>query len=152
MCTLHYELCNMSNSLRIMDYAQCRTQYALSNLHCALCSISCILSYLVCTKLCGTGRGAKTENGKLPKGRGGVIYNPKIYVAYFWTLNGAFWALNWYKRVISVFRVCFFNNCIEKNQNKSHFEEGASESPSPPPLKCSGNSSALVTPSVIITM
>ena len=71
MCTLHYELCNRSNSLRIMDYAQCRTQYALSNLHCALCSIQCILSYLVCTKLCGTGRGAKTENGKLPKGRGG---------------------------------------------------------------------------------
>ena len=86
MCTLHYELCNRSNSLRIMDYAQCRTQYALSNLHCALCSIQCILSYLVCTKLFGTGRGAKTENGKLPKGRGGVIYNPKIYVAYFLTL------------------------------------------------------------------
>ena len=26
--------------------------------------------------------------------------------------------------VISGFRVCFFNNCIGKNQNKAHFEEG----------------------------
>ena len=29
---------------------------------------------------------------------------------------------------MSGFRVCFFNNCIEKNQNKTHFEEGTSES------------------------
>ena len=28
------------------------------------------------------------------------------------------------KRVNSGFRVCLFNNCIEKNQNKTHFEEG----------------------------
>ena len=48
-------------------------------------------------------------------------------------MNRAFWAWNWYKRVISGFRVCFFNNCIEKNQNKTHFEEGTSESP--PPLE-----------------
>ena len=32
------------------------------------------------------------------------------------------------KIVISGFRVCFFNYCIEKNQNKTHFEEGTSES------------------------
>ena len=42
------------------------------------------------------------------------------------TLNTAFWAWNYFKRVISGFRVCFFNNCIEKNQNKTHFEEGSS--------------------------
>ena len=29
----------------------------------------------------------------------------------------------------SNFRVCFFNNYIEKNQNKTHSEEGTSESP-----------------------
>ena len=40
-------------------------------------------------------------------------------------LNRTLRAWNWYKRVISGFRVCFFNNCIEKNQNKTHFEEGS---------------------------
>ena len=37
----------------------------------------------------------------------------------------------------SNFRVqgMFFNNCIEKNQNKTHFEEGTSEPPPPPPLE-----------------
>ena len=28
-------------------------------------------------------------------------------------------------------RVCFFSNCIEKNQKQTHFEEGPSESPPP---------------------
>ena len=54
----------------------------------------------------------------------GVIFNPKIYFADFWNFKQGFWAWNWFKRVISGFRVCFFNNCIEKNQNKTHFEEG----------------------------
>ena len=27
-----------------------------------------------------------------------------------------------------MFRIWFFNNCIEKNQNKTHFEEGSHES------------------------
>ena len=30
------------------------------------------------------------------------------------------------RRVISGFRVCYFNDFIEKNQNKTHFEEGFS--------------------------
>ena len=30
------------------------------------------------------------------------------------------------------FQVMFFNNCIDENQNKVHFEEGSSEHPSPP--------------------
>ena len=85
----------------------------------------------------------KTSKGD---GGGGVIYNPKIYDAYFWTLNGAFWALNWYKRVISGFRVCF-STIVLKNQNKTHFEEGISEPP-PPLWKCFKNSSVLVTPFV----
>ena len=38
-------------------------------------------------------------------------------------------------RVISGFRVCFFNNCIEKNQNKTHFEGGTSKFPAPLPLE-----------------
>ena len=36
------------------------------------------------------------------------------------------WAWNQYKIVISGFRVCFFNNYIEKNQNNTQFEECAS--------------------------
>ena len=50
-------------------------------------------------------------------------------VADFGTLNRALWAGNLYVIVISGFRVCFVNNCIEKNQNKTYFEEGTSESP-----------------------
>ena len=33
------------------------------------------------------------------------------------TLKRALWAWNWYKRVISGFRACFFNKCIETHQN-----------------------------------
>ena len=47
----------------------------------------------------------------------------------FGTLNRVF-EHDWYKRVFSGFRVCFFNNCSEKNQNKTHFEESTSEPPS----------------------
>ena len=96
------------------------------NLHAALLLLS-QGSY----DLLGTNGNTKTDvfSEKFQKG-GGVISNPKIYIADFGLLNRAFWAWKWYKRVISGFRVCFFNNCIEKNQNKTHFEEGTSESPS----------------------
>ena len=50
----------------------------------------------------------------------GVIFNPKIYFADFGNFKQGFWAWNWFKRVISGFRVCFFNNCNKKNQNKTH--------------------------------
>ena len=59
---------------------------------------------------------------------GVVIFNPKKYIADIGTLNRTFWSWNWYKIVIIGFRVCFFKNCIEKNQNKTPFEEGTSES------------------------
>ena len=42
---------------------------------------------------------------KVPKGEGGIFLC---------------------RRVTSGFRVCFCNNCIEKNQNKVHFEEDSS--------------------------
>ena len=60
---------------------------------------------------------------------GGVIFNPKIYIADFGNVKQAFLSMKLIQK--SNFRVCFFNNCIEKNQNKTHFEEGTSE---PPPL------------------
>ena len=63
----------------------------------------------------------------MPKG-GGVIFNPKIYVADF----GNFEQGSVIMKLIQNdnFRVqgIFFNNCIEKNHNKTHLEEGTSES------------------------
>ena len=63
--------------------------------------------------------------GKVPRGRG--HFHSKIYIADFGNFKQGFLSWNWYKIVISGFRICFFNNCIEKNQNKTHFEEGTSE-------------------------
>ena len=64
--------------------------------------------------------------GKVPKGGGGGSFSiQKFMLQILGTINKAFWAWNWYKRVISGLRVCFFNNFIEKNQNKTHFEKGS---------------------------
>ena len=61
----------------------------------------------------------------MPKG-GGVIFNPKIYVADFGNFKQGFLTMKLIQK--SIFRVqgMFFNNCIEKSQNKIHFEEGSS--------------------------
>ena len=71
----------------------------------------------ICRKL-GKYGGTKLDefSEKFQRGGGEVIF--------MGTFNRAFRAWNWYKRVIAGFRVCFFNNCIENNQNKTHFEEG----------------------------
>ena len=71
--------------------------------------------------LLGKDGCAKSDGtfGKVPKG-GEVIFNQKIYVADFGNFKQGFLSMKF--RV----RVCFFNNCIEKNQNKTHFEEGSS--------------------------
>merc|ERR1712012_714431 len=61
------------------------------------------------------------------KGRGGgVIFNPKKYIADFGIFNQGFLFMKLIQN--SNFRVqgMFFNDCIEKNQNKTHFEEGSS--------------------------
>ena len=57
-------------------------------------------------------------------GGGGVIFNPKIYVAGFGNFKQEFLSMKLIQK--SNFRVqgMFFNNCIEENQNKIHFEEG----------------------------
>ena len=65
--------------------------------------------------------------GKKPK-VGGSFSIQKFILHILGAFNSAFWAWNWFKRVISGFRVSFFNNCIEKNQNQTHFGEGTSES------------------------
>ena len=103
MCTLHYELFNRSNSLRIMDYAQFRTQYALSNLHCALCSIQCILSYLVCTKLCGTGRVPKQKTENFQRGGGESFLIQKFMLHIFFNFLGGFLCIKLIQK--SYFRV-----------------------------------------------
>merc|ERR1712012_485450 len=61
------------------------------------------------------------------KGRGGgVIFNPKKYIADFGNFNQGFLIMKLIQN--SNFRVqgMFFNDCIEKNQNKTHVEEGSS--------------------------
>ena len=57
---------------------------------------------------------------KSSKGGEGSFSIQKFTLQILGTLNRAFLAWNWFKRVISGFRVCFFNNCIERNQNKTH--------------------------------
>ena len=48
--------------------------------------------------------------------KGGGIFNPKIYVADFGNFKQGFLSMKLIKRrVISGFRVCFFNNCIDIN-------------------------------------
>jgi len=47
---------------------------------------------------------------------GGVIFNPKIYIADFGNFKRGFLSIELIKRrVISEFRGCFFNNCIDIN-------------------------------------
>ena len=54
--------------------------------------------------------------GKVPKRGRGVIFNPKIYIAVFGNFKQGFLSKKLIKRrVISGFRVCFFNNCIDIN-------------------------------------
>ena len=62
------------------------------------------------------------------EGRGGVIFNQKIYVVDFGNFKQGLLIMK--LLLNSNFRVqsMFFNNCIEKNQNKTHFEEATSES------------------------
>ena len=60
----------------------------------------------------------------------GVIFNPKIHIADFGNFKQGFLSMKLIQK--SNFRVqgmFFFNNCIDKNQNKTYFEEGTSESP-----------------------
>ena len=64
---------------------------------------------------------------KSAKGGGGAIFNPKIYVADFENFKQGFLIMKLIQK--SNFRVqgMFFSaNCIDKNQNKTHFEEGTS--------------------------
>ena len=63
-------------------------------------------------------------SGKLQ--RGGSFSIQKFIFQIMATFNRNIWSWNWYKIVISEFRECFFKNSIEKNQNKTHFEEGSS--------------------------
>ena len=59
---------------------------------------------------------------KSAKGGGAVIFNPKIDVAVFGNFKQGFSIIKLIQLVIG-FRVCFFNNCIEKNQNKTHLKK-----------------------------
>ena len=65
--------------------------------------------------------------GSSEGGEGGVIFNPEIYIADFGNFKQGFLSMKLIQK--SNFRVqgMFFSaNCIDKNQNKTHFEEGTS--------------------------
>ena len=53
----------------------------------------------------------------------GVIFNPKIYIADFGNSEEGFLSMKLIQKSNFRVQVCFLNNCIEKNQNKTHFEE-----------------------------
>ena len=68
----------------------------------------------------GSGYQIGSIFGKVPKGGrwegGGFIFNPKIYIANFGNFKQGFLSTKLIKRgVISGFRVCFLNNCININ-------------------------------------
>ena len=69
---------------------------------------------------------------KSSKRGGGVISNPKIYVADFGHLNRAFWAWNWYKRVISgyVFQQLYW----EKSKQDTFWRGPPPHPPHPPTM------------------
>ena len=57
---------------------------------------------------------------------GGIIFNPKIYIAGFENFKHGFLSMKFIQKRNFRVQGMFFNNCIEKNQNKTHFEEGSS--------------------------
>ena len=68
------------------------------------------------------------------KGGGGVIFNPKIYVADFGNFKQGFLRMKF--MYMSNFRVqgMFFQQSFWEKSNKTHFKEGNSESPPHPPF------------------
>ena len=75
----------------------------------------------------GTGHATNTDefSEKFQRGEG-VIFNPKNSVADFGKFKQGFLSMRLTQK--NNFKVCFFNNCIAKNENKTHFEEGTSVS------------------------
>ena len=67
------------------------------------------------------GRSSRVNFQKSAKR--GVIFNPKIYVGNFGNFKQGFLSMKLIQ--YSNFRVqdMFFNNCIGKNKNETHFEE-----------------------------
>ena len=81
------------------------------------------------TQQCHLGRDGCTKSDefseKFQRG-GGVIFNPKIYVVDFGNFKQAILNMKLIRKSNFSVQGMFFNNCIEKNQNKTHFEEGSS--------------------------
>ena len=79
-----------------------------------------------------TGRPKRMNFRKSSKGGGGSFPIQKFILQILDLQTGLF------EHEIDTkgsFQGMFFNNCIEKNQNKTHFKEGTSEPPPPHPLE-----------------
>ena len=76
------------------------------------------------------GKGGATKSDefleKCQRDGGGVIFNRKIHIADFGNFKRGFLIMKLIQN--SNFRVqgMFSNNCIEKNKNETHLEEGSS--------------------------
>ena len=68
-------------------------------------------------------------------GEGGVTFNPKIYIADFGNFKEGFLIMKLIQNSNFWVQGMFFNNCIEKNQNKTHFEEDTFDSSESPPFQ-----------------
>ena len=62
---------------------------------------------------------------KFQRGWGGVIFNPKIYIADFGNFKQGFLSMKLIQKSNIRVQGMFFNNCLEKNKN-TNFEEGIS--------------------------
>ena len=73
----------------------------------------------------GSGKDGGTKSDEFSeKFQGGVvIFNPKICVADIENFTQDFLSMKLIQKSNFRVQVCFLNNCIEKNQNKTHFEE-----------------------------
>ena len=64
----------------------------------------------------GKGPATKSDEFSEKRQRGGGSFSiQKFILQILGTLISTFWSWNWYKIVISGFRVCFFNNGIDIN-------------------------------------
>ena len=77
----------------------------------------------------GMPTSSKTDEFSEKFQGGGGHFQSKNLCCKIWTFKQGYLTMKLIQR--GLFRLCFFNNCIDKNQNKTHFEEDTSES-SPP--------------------
>ena len=117
------QIFKVAGIMKSAGWANCLRQWQVEGKEGEWPIFSPVSKNILTTKICkreGSGSQIGWIFRKSAKG-GGSFLIQKFILQILATLNRAFWSWNWYKIVISGFKVCFFDNCIEKNQNKTHF-------------------------------